>query len=86
LIEASDCVVYLLFENVPVDKIDLIEDKLNEILSTATLLDMTRMETVVKRRIQQALAYMEDDPHGAVVNFAIGDIIYGKSDKDVSNS
>ena len=85
-IENSEATMYLVFRCVPLDKLKLIEEKLNkvlaDILSGDIAWDTERMETVLNKRIQEQISMIENAPHDSVTSMVIGDVLYGSTEKD----
>ncbi|XP_072172090.1 uncharacterized protein C05D11.1-like [Diadema setosum] len=80
MIEATASCLYLKFENVPKAKLKDIHGKtetlLQNLASGTEAIDMARMQTVVHRRILEALNSMEDNPHETFAFMCIGDFLY----------
>jgi hypothetical protein len=73
--------LYLTFENVPTEKIDLVKNRLFEILgaiaSGSEKLDMKQMHTIIQKHILESLSLL-------TVAFMIsGDMLYGNTTEDV---
>lgn len=87
LTENSESMLYLMFENVPTEKIDLVKNRLFEILgaiaSGSERLDMKRMHTVIHKHILESLSHLENSPHETVAFMIIGDMLYGNTKEDV---
>jgi len=87
-IENAESTVYLMFENVPKEKIPDVDAKLQEVLtdlvSGKISWDTARMTTVIKRRILEQMSSLENQPHDAIAFMAIGDILYGHSVDDLN--
>ena len=88
IIEQSDCVTYLMFENVPTEKIEKVKPKLFEELNAIVKegVKAERLKTVIRRRISKELSAAEDDPHGCAANLVIGDVLYGTGEQQVRSS
>ncbi|PNF33802.1 Uncharacterized protein C05D11.1 [Cryptotermes secundus] len=88
LTENSESMLYLMFENVPTEKIDLVKNRLFEILgaiaSGSEQLDMRRMHTVIHKHILESLSHLENSPHETVTFMIIGDMLYGNTKEDLS--
>ncbi|XP_055593217.1 uncharacterized protein C05D11.1-like [Uranotaenia lowii] len=84
--ENSVSLLYLSFENVPLDKVDQIFPKLESILkkigSGEERIDMKRMASVLERYILEALSNLESNPHDVVAFHVIGDVLYGETASD----
>ena len=87
LIENRESTVYLMFQNVPKEKIASVGDELSkvlsEIVSGAVSWDSARMKTVIKRRISEQMSQVENQPHDAVAFMLIGDMLYGNNSEDL---
>ena len=81
-IENSESVVYLAFENVPVNKLGEIQPKLFSVMEPFgngnKPLDMERMKLVIRRRMLEQLSHLENNPHDTVAFMSIGDILHGR--------
>ena len=81
-IENSESVVYLAFENVPVNKLGEIQPKLFGVMEPFgngnKPLDMERMKLVIRRRMLEQLSHLENNPHDTVAFMSIGDILHGR--------
>ena len=81
-IENSVSTFYLKFKNVPIAKIDLIENRLKQeldsIINGKVAWDSGRMDTVINRRIQEQMSQIENSPHDSVASMVIGDVLYGR--------
>lgn len=88
LAENSVSMLYLIFENVPKGKINLVEDKLvkilGEIYNNDNGIDMKRLGTVIHRHTLETLSNLENSPHDSVAFMVIGDFLYGRNNDDVS--
>jgi len=85
-IENSVSTFYLKFKNVPIAKIDLIENRLKQeldsIINGKVAWDSGRMDTVINRRIQEQMSQIENSPHDSVASMVIGDVLYGSKEQD----
>lgn len=88
LIENSTSALYLLFENVPMTKIDLVYDKMVAVLKNIAdggeKLDMNRMQNIIERCILEYFSNLESNAHEALAFTAIADALYGINNEDVS--
>ena len=86
-IENKDSCVFLMFENVPKEKVPEVGPELKKVLQELVAgkiaWDSRRMETVIQRRILEQSSQMENSPHDAVAFMAIGDMLYGNSEADL---
>ena len=80
ILEQTDCVAYLVFSNVPYDKIDSVKSTLVEALEAevSRKVDLERMRVIVDRRVSELLSTLESDPHEVVNSMLIGDFLYSK--------
>lgn len=85
--ENSESLLYISFENVPLDKVDAIHGKLKQVLEKLgkreEKIDMKRMESVLERYILESLSNLESNPHDNVAFHVIGDVLYGAVEQDV---
>lgn len=88
IIENSQSLLYLAFENVPLEKIDLVVPTLQTVLEKLMAREITfglqRMRNVLEKMILEALSVLEEAPHDTVAYAVIGDNLYGHCDQDVS--
>eukprot|EP00092_Neocalanus_flemingeri_P035801 GFUD01038981.1.p1 GENE.GFUD01038981.1~~GFUD01038981.1.p1 ORF type:complete len:1002 (+),score=290.69 GFUD01038981.1:52-3057(+) len=86
-IENKESTVYLMFENVPKEKIPEVGPELKKVLQELVegkiVWDKNRMRTVVNRRILEQMSQVENSPHDAVAFMAIGDMLYGNNQDDL---
>lgn len=84
--ENSESCLYLMFENVPKDKLPLIKPKLIQLLKDILEkedVDMKRMKSVINKRKLESLSNVENDPHHTIAFFIIGHMLYGNTKEDV---
>lgn len=88
LVENLTSSLYLLFENVPVAKIDSVYDKMVSVLTNIAdggeKLDMNRMQNIIERCILEYFSNLESNAHEALAFTAIADALYGETNEDVS--
>lgn len=88
IIENSSSVVFFTFENVPTEKLNLIANKMMQLLSSLSQqtvpIDMSRLLTVIRRHRAECLSHIENNPHFCIASMAIGDMLYGNTKQDVS--
>lgn len=88
IIENYESAIYFSFENVPLDKIDLVYEKMQTILGNIAngdeKFDMNRMQNILERCILEYYSNLESNPHEAIAFASIADSLYGENDKDVS--
>lgn len=87
LYENSESVLYLLFENVPKNKLDKVKPLLSEVLKKIVEnedIDMNRLQSVIHRHKLESLSNLENNPHQTVAFMIIGHMLYGHTKEDVS--
>lgn len=87
LYENSESVLYLLFENVPKEKLQKVKPMLMEVLKKIVEkedIDMNRLKCVMHRRKLESLSNLENNPHQTIAFMIIGHMLYGYSKEDVS--
>lgn len=86
LIENLESLLCFVFDNVPVAKLETLLDKLKETLKRfetgEETIDMKRMKSILDREILESLSNLETNPHDTIAYTIIGDVIYGKNQKD----
>ena len=86
-IENAESTVYLIFENVPLEKIPEVvpelQTTLNDLVSGKLGWDKARLTTVINRRVMEQKSQVENSPHDAVAFMVIGDLLYGHSVEDL---
>ncbi|GLH01355.1 Presequence protease, mitochondrial [Gryllus bimaculatus] len=89
LAENSESMLYLMFENVPNDKLNFVKGRLTQILGALASgdekLDMKRLRTVIHRQILESLSHLETSPHEGVAFMIIGDMLYGNTKEDLDH-
>lgn len=87
IIENYASAIYFSFENVPLDKIDLVYEKMHTILGNISKgdekFDMNRMQNILERCILEYYSNLESNPHEAIAFASIADSLYGENDADV---
>lgn len=84
--ENSDSCVYLMFEDVPLNKLSEVKPKLQEILEKIAKeedINMERIESIIKRSKLEQLSNIENNPHNSLAFGIIGHILYGTGNEDV---
>jgi len=85
-IENSESTVYLIFRDVPREKMEKVELELKTVLDSIVsgkmAWDKERLKTVLDRRILEQISQVENSPHDAVAFMAIGDMLYGNNSSD----
>ncbi|KAL1123834.1 hypothetical protein AAG570_001605 [Ranatra chinensis] len=88
IVENSESLLMVQFENVPVEKLNSVKNKLNDvlsgILSAKEPFDMNRLSTVINRHRLECLSYLENAPHDSIAYIAIGHMLYGNSIGDLN--
>lgn len=88
IIENSESLIYFSFQNVPIEKIDLVHGKMQQVLSDiahgVVNIDMERMQNILEKCILEYFSSMETSPHEAIAYPVIADALYGITDEDVS--
>lgn len=87
LYENSECCLYMMFENVPKEKISLIKPKLDAVLEKIVEsedIDMKRLKSIINRQKLELLSSFENNPHECVAHMVIGHVLYGNTKDDVS--
>ena len=86
-IENAESTVYLIFENVPLEKIPKVvpelRSTLGDLVSGKLGWDKARLTTVINRRVMEQKSQVENSPHDAVAFMVIGDLLYGHSVEDL---
>ncbi|XP_046677319.1 uncharacterized protein C05D11.1-like [Homalodisca vitripennis] len=87
LVENSESVLMLQFENVPLHKLNSVRCRLTEVLDAIVSgkepMDMRRLATVVNRHRLECLSHLENSPHDSIAFMAIGDMLYGNTKQDL---
>lgn len=87
IIENASSVIFFIFENVPLDKLTLVKNKLMNILANLAQrklpIDMNRLLTVIRRQRAESLTHIENTPHHSIAFMAIGDMLYGQTKQDL---
>lgn len=89
IVENFESLLMFSFENVPIEKIDLIVSKMRDILTNIAdgneQIDMKRMQNILERCILEYFSSMESSPHEALTFPVIADALYGNTLEDVSD-
>ncbi|XP_067661811.1 uncharacterized protein C05D11.1-like [Haliotis asinina] len=87
MIENQKSCIYLMFQNVPVDKLEQIDGKLKNVLrklgSREEKIDMKRLQSLIHRSVLESLNNVEDQPHDTMAFILIGDFLYGDNKDDL---
>lgn len=90
LLENSESTLIVEFISVPIKKLSLINQKLMEVLekiaSGKEPIEMKRLQTVINRHRLEFLSHLENSPHSSIAFMAIGDMLFGNTKQDVSDS
>lgn len=84
--ENSESCLYLMFKNVPKDKLPQIKPKLLNLLKSILEkedIDMKRMKSIINRRKLECLSNVENDPHHTIAFLIIGHMLYGNTKEDL---
>lgn len=84
--ENSTSLLYFTFENVPVDKIDSVRERLNKLLSDIAngveKVDENRLKIVFDKYILERLSSLENSPHDEITFHNLGDFLYAGKNED----
>lgn len=84
--ENSISLLYFTFENVPIDKIDFIYERLIQLLvdiaNGKEPLDEHRLKIIFEKYILERLSSLENSPHDDIAFHILGDFLYGDKDED----
>lgn len=84
--ENSTSLLYFCFENVPLDKIDSIKDRLAklfaDIANGVEKIDENRLKIVFEKYILERLSSLENSPHDDVTFHILGDFLYADKKED----
>ncbi|RZC37564.1 C05D11.1-like, partial [Asbolus verrucosus] len=84
-LENSESCIYIMFEDVPLNKLPEVKPKLQDLLKTITEeedINMDRIKSIIKRNKLEHLSNIENNPHNALAFIVIGYILYGNNKKD----
>lgn len=88
IIENYESALYFSFENAPLQKIDLVYEKMQttieKIANADEKFDMNRMQNILERSILEYYSNLESNPHEAIAFASIADSLYGEKNEDVS--
>lgn len=88
LYENSSSCLYLMFENVPMEKLPQVKPKLQAVFKKMMEnedIDMHQMNSVINKHKLECLSNMENDPQHTIAFMIIGHMLYGNTKDDVSN-
>lgn len=84
--ENSTSLLYFSFENVPIDKLDFIYERLIQLLvdiaNGKENIDESRLRIVFEKYILERLSSLETSPHDDVTFHILGDFLYASKDED----
>ncbi|CRL05318.1 CLUMA_CG017994, isoform A [Clunio marinus] len=84
--ENSTSLLFFSFENVPIDKIDFIYERLIQLLvdlaNGVEKLDEQRLKTVFEKYILERLSSLENSPHDDITFHVLGDFLYADKVED----
>lgn len=84
--ENSTSLLFFTFENVPLDKIDFIYERLIQLLvdiaNGKEKLDEHRLRIVFEKYILERLSSLENSPHDDITFHILGDFLYANKDED----
>ncbi|XP_060600571.1 uncharacterized protein C05D11.1-like [Ruditapes philippinarum] len=87
LIENAESSIYIKFDNVFKNKLDSVFPRLQDVLKKISngleKIDMTRISNLIQRKVLDALASMEDNPHNKMASFLIGDFLFSDNQSDL---
>ena len=83
----AEAAVSIDFEDVPLDKMDIVVDKFKQTLNevAAEGIDMDRLRTIIERMVLTRKTNLENSPHLVIPDPAVLDMLYGKKDDDLYN-
>lgn len=86
--EYSESLIIFSFENVPIQKMDGILEKLKEILNKLSTgeekIGMERMKSIIEKDYLKTLCALENDPQKTLGYILMQDSVYGIKEADVS--
>lgn len=89
MIENSESLLLLNFDNVPIEKLDKVKPKLDSVLSSILNsekpIDMKRLSTVINRHKLEILSNLENSPHDCIAFMVIGYVLYGNTPEDLDD-
>ncbi|XP_073987977.1 uncharacterized protein C05D11.1-like [Rhodnius prolixus] len=87
LVENSESLLLIQFENVPKEKLNLVKPKLKtelqNLLQSSEPFDMKRLATVINRHRLESLTSLENSPHESIAYVVIGYMLYGNTIDDL---
>lgn len=88
IIENYETLLSFSFENAPMEKIDLVFERmqwvLKRIANGGERIDMKRLTNILDRIILEYFNTLESNPHDSITFSVIGDALYGNTIEDVS--
>lgn len=79
--------MYLSFQDVPVNKLPEVREKLQKILKLIYEkkdIDMERLHSIINKYKLESLSNIENSPHNSIAFMIIGHMLYGNKKQDVS--
>uniref|UniRef100_A0A336KC94 CSON007777 protein n=1 Tax=Culicoides sonorensis TaxID=179676 RepID=A0A336KC94_CULSO len=87
--ENSVSLLYFSFDNVPLDKVDMVHPKYHSVIENiakgAEKIDMKRLQNIIDKSILESLNSLESNPHDDIAFHSIGYILYGDSEDDFTD-
>ncbi|CAG9812208.1 unnamed protein product [Chironomus riparius] len=84
--ENSISLLYFTFENVPIEKIDFIYERLLQLLvdiaNGKEPLDERRLKIIFEKYVLERLSSLENSPHDDIAFHILGDFLYGEKTED----
>ncbi|KAK6619201.1 hypothetical protein RUM44_003583 [Polyplax serrata] len=85
--ENSVSLFYLIFENVPNEKLDQVKDQLflslRRFYEEPNSFNLARMRSVIQKQKAETLTSLENQPHDSIAFMVIGDMLYGNTPDDL---
>lgn len=85
--ENSVSIFYIIFENVPSKKLDLVKNQLfkslNRFYEESNSFNMARLHSIIQKQKAETLTGLENQPHDSIAFMVIGDMLYGNTPDDV---
>ncbi|EEB10863.1 conserved hypothetical protein [Pediculus humanus corporis] len=85
--ENSIPVFYMIFENVPLNKLELIRPKLEKSLlnfyESDDSLSLPRLKSLIEKQKAETLTSLENQPHDSIAFMIIGDMLHGNTTEDL---
>ena len=81
VLERSQGIHWIEFDDVDLDRIDEVKERLFDVLRALVArkdVEMERMRSLIRKEIRQSIAEWEDQPHEAIVGYCISNFLYGE--------